>query len=98
MQHVLGPGEPVRFDGVNDLLERAQAIAEGAALASGTQSTFTLQAGDWEMVPSFAGSKIVHYNFFDDPDDGGTDAIYGLYIALMKFVNIFKSAARRYGT
>ena len=49
--------------GVNDLLERAQAVAEGAALASGTQSIFTLQAGDWEMVPSFAGSKIVHDNF-----------------------------------
>jgi len=42
--------------------------------------------------------KIVHYNFFDDPDDGGTDAVYGLDIALMKFVNIFKSAAQRYGT
>ncbi|MGB5659479.1 MAG: amidohydrolase [Thermoanaerobaculia bacterium] len=50
-------------NGVNDLLERARAIAEGAALATGTQSTFTLQAGDWEMVPSFSGSKIVHDNF-----------------------------------
>ena len=49
--------------GVNDLLERAEAIAEGAALATGTQSVFTLQAGDWEMVPNFAGSKIVHNNF-----------------------------------
>jgi serine protein kinase len=42
--------------------------------------------------------KIVHYNFFDDPDSGGSDAIYGLDIALMKLVNIFKSAAQRYGT
>ncbi len=42
--------------------------------------------------------KIIHYNFFDDPDGGGSDAIYGLDIALMKFVNIFKSAAQRYGT
>jgi len=50
-------------NGVNDLLERARAIAEGAALATGTQGTFTLQAGDWEMVPSFSGSKIVHDNF-----------------------------------
>ena len=49
--------------GVNDLLERARAIAEGAALASGTEATFTLQAGDWEMVPNFEGSKIVHDNF-----------------------------------
>ena len=49
--------------GVDDLLERARAIAEGAALATGTQGIFTLQAGDWEMLPNFAGSKIVHDNF-----------------------------------
>jgi serine protein kinase len=42
--------------------------------------------------------KIVHYTFFDDPDHGGADGIYGLDIPLMKMVNIFKSAARRYGT
>jgi serine protein kinase len=42
--------------------------------------------------------KITHYNFFDDPIDAGQDAIYGLDIPLMKLVNIFKSAAKRYGT
>lgn len=42
--------------------------------------------------------KIIHYKFFDDPFSGGTDAIYGLDIYLMKLVNIFKSAAMRYGT
>jgi serine protein kinase len=42
--------------------------------------------------------KIVHYNFFDDLEHGGEDAIYGLDIPLMKLVNIFKSAAQRYGT
>ncbi len=42
--------------------------------------------------------KIVHYTFFDDPDHGGRDAVYGLDIPLMKMVNIFKSAANRYGT
>jgi len=42
--------------------------------------------------------KIVHYNFFDDKDHGGADAIFGLDIALMKLVNVFKSAAQRYGT
>src|SRR5262245_20628338 len=42
--------------------------------------------------------KIVHYNFFDDASHAGEDAIYGLDIPLMKLVNIFKSAARRYGT
>jgi serine protein kinase len=42
--------------------------------------------------------KILHYNFFDDKDHGGIDAIFGLDIPLMKLVNVFKSAAQRYGT
>jgi serine protein kinase len=42
--------------------------------------------------------RVVHYNFFDDVDDGGRDAIYGLDIPLMKLVSVFKSAAQRYGT
>jgi len=42
--------------------------------------------------------RITHYNFFDDVDGDGRDAIYGLDIPLMKLVNAFKSAARRYGT
>jgi serine protein kinase len=42
--------------------------------------------------------RITHYNFFDDPIEDGQDAIYGLDIPLMRLVNIFKSAANRYGT
>src|SRR5881409_3975557 len=42
--------------------------------------------------------KIIHYNFFDDKEHGGIDAIFGLDIPLMKLVNVFKSAAQRYGT
>src|SRR5213594_1721190 len=42
--------------------------------------------------------KIIHYNFFDDKDHGGIDAIFGLDIPLMKLANVFKSAAQRYGT
>ena len=42
--------------------------------------------------------KIVHYNFFDDKEHGGTDAVFGLDVPLMKLVNVFKSAAQRYGT
>ena len=55
-----------------------------------------LAAGTTEYIDN--KKKIVHYNFFDDPAGDGKDAIYGLDIALMKLVNIFKSAARRYGT
>ncbi|RYF11332.1 MAG: serine protein kinase, partial [Deltaproteobacteria bacterium] len=42
--------------------------------------------------------KLVHYPFFDDPDHGGRDAIFGLDIPLMRLVNVFKSAALGYGT
>ena len=42
--------------------------------------------------------RITHYNFFNDPFSGGADAVYGLDLALMKLVNVFKSAAYGYGT
>ena len=42
--------------------------------------------------------RVVHYKFFEDPFENGRDAVYGLDIPLMKLVNVFKSAARRYGT
>jgi serine protein kinase len=59
----------------------------------------------YDMLLSYGTSEYVdnkkrltHYHFFDDPDHGGRDAVYGLDIPLMKLVNIFKSAAHRYGT
>ncbi len=42
--------------------------------------------------------KISRYKFFDDAENGGADAIYGLEQPVMKMVNIFKAAAQRYGT
>ena len=41
---------------------------------------------------------IIHYKFFDDPFDNGRDAIYGLDRSLVQLMQIFESAARRYGT
>ena len=38
-----------------------------------------------------------HYHFFDDPVDGGLDAVYGLDSTLELLVNALKSAARGYG-
>ena len=59
----------------------------------------------YEMILSWGTSeiidnkkKITHYNFFDDPLAEGTDAIYGLDIPLMRFVNVLKSAALGYGS
>lgn len=45
-----------------------------------------------------AKKKLVHYPFFDDPDNDGLDGIYGLDIPLMRLMNVFKSAALAYGT
>ena len=42
--------------------------------------------------------KVVRYRFFDDLDNDGEDAIFGLERTMTSLVNILKSAARRYGT
>ncbi|MBF0491312.1 MAG: serine protein kinase [Deltaproteobacteria bacterium] len=42
--------------------------------------------------------KIIRYNFFKDPFENGKDAVFGLDLHLMKLVDLFKSAAARYGT
>ncbi len=44
-----------------------------------------------------ARENRTHYCFFDDPDNGGADAVFGLESALQDLVNAFKSAARGYG-
>ena len=41
--------------------------------------------------------KRVHYHFFDDPDNDGADAVFGLDSTIELLVNAFKSAARGYG-
>jgi len=42
--------------------------------------------------------KYVHYRLFDDPIDGGKDAVFGLDAPLMRLVHNVKSAAHGYGT
>lgn len=45
------------------------------------------------------GSKDqVRYRFFDDPENDGEDAIFGLTHTLTELVNVFRSAALKYGT
>jgi serine protein kinase len=41
--------------------------------------------------------KRVRYRFFDDPDQSGQDAVFGLDDTLAALVNAFKSAAKGYG-
>jgi len=58
----------------------------------------------YDMIMSFGTEKyteykkeITHYKFFDDPIGGGRDAIFGLDVPLMKFVQVIKAAAMSYG-
>ncbi len=40
---------------------------------------------------------LIRYKFFDDPDNDGEDAIFGLTEPLMQLVNFLRSAALKYG-
>jgi serine protein kinase len=42
--------------------------------------------------------KTLRYRFFEDPENDGQDAIFGLERTLVSLVNILKSAANGYGT
>ncbi len=41
---------------------------------------------------------LLKYRFFEDPIDGGKDAIFGLEEPLMRLVGVLKSAANKFGT
>jgi serine protein kinase len=58
----------------------------------------------YDMILSYGVEKqrvgretVTHYNFFDDPDGGGKDAVFGLGATLVQLVNALKSAAKGYG-
>lgn len=58
----------------------------------------------YDMIERKGSSKYTHhkqeltrYNFFDDVDGGGEDAVFGLDQQMMKLVNVLKAAALGYG-
>jgi serine protein kinase len=58
----------------------------------------------YDMIVSFGAERyteykkeITRYHFFQDPIGGGRDAIFGLDLPLMKFVQTLKAAAMGYG-
>ncbi|MDH4130078.1 MAG: serine protein kinase, partial [Spirochaetota bacterium] len=58
----------------------------------------------YDMIISFgtetvktSKGKVIKYKFFNNNDFGGRDNVFGLDTAIMKLVNVFKSAARHYG-
>ncbi len=42
--------------------------------------------------------QVIRYKFFDDLENNGKDAVFGLDVQLMKLVNVLKAAALGYGT
>ena len=58
----------------------------------------------YDMVMSYGTYPVegkeglIRYKFFDDPENDGRDAIFGLSRTLMDVVNVFRSAALKYGS
>ena len=48
--------------GVQQLMERARRIAEGAALMADVESKITINAGDWETLVNVTGAKVMYRN------------------------------------
>lgn len=40
---------------------------------------------------------VIHYKFFDDEENNGKDAVFGLDVPLMKLMNVLRAAAQGYG-
>jgi serine protein kinase len=40
---------------------------------------------------------VIHYRFFDDEENGGKDAVFGLDVPIMKLMNTLRAAAQGYG-
>ncbi len=58
----------------------------------------------YDMVMSYGTETVtspkgpmIKYKFFDDPEIGGYDTVFGLDAAITKLIQVFKSAARHYG-
>ena len=49
-------------DEVEGLLARTRKVAEGAALATETTGTVTVQAGSWDMLVNETGARLLHAN------------------------------------
>jgi serine protein kinase len=56
-----------------------------------------IMAAGTSVYEESRGVKRVHYKFFDDPENEGRDAVFGLDEALESLVNALKSAAKGYG-
>lgn len=48
--------------GVDELMKRVEKIAEGTAIATGTESKIRVEGGSYEMLANMAGERVLHSN------------------------------------
>jgi serine protein kinase len=65
---------------------------------SAFQRLYDMVVSKGSFVVEGSKDNLTRYSFFDDPDNDGRDAIFGLTKPLMELVNVFKSAALKYGS
>ncbi len=80
----------------NDYLKIIRSKPEVTRNAFQRMYDMILEAGSEEYVD--VKKKMVHYKFFDDIVGDGKDAVFGMDISVMKFVNTIRAAALGYGT
>ena len=80
----------------NDYLELVRENPKITRNAFQRMYDMVMEKGTHEYVD--VKKHMVHYNFFDDEDNDGKDAVFGADIPLMKLVNVLRSAAYGYGT
>jgi serine protein kinase len=81
------------FEEYLDLVRNQPAIARNAF----ERVYDMIIAAGSEAYEESRGETRTHYFFFDDPEDHGRDAVFGLDRSLEMFVNAIKSAAQGYG-
>jgi aminobenzoyl-glutamate utilization protein B len=83
-----------RRAGVEDVLERVRAIAQGAGLMAGVTSDLTIQSGDYEMLVNMTGARVLYANLKALPPLAFTDEEQAFARAIQKSVGVSEVGLR----
>lgn len=91
------PGAAVHWSGTfTEYLDLVKADPKITRNAYQRMYDMIVEAGTEEYIDF--KKHVIRYKFFDDTENGGKDAVFGLDVQLMKLVNVLKAAALGYGT
>lgn len=91
------PAVSVHWSGTfNEYLDLVKANPKATRNAYQRMYDMVVEAGTEEYIDF--KKHVIRYKFFDDAENGGKDAVFGLDVQLMKLVNVLKAAALGYGT